>query len=50
MITLFVLLNTIIFLFEVAKIYELKRTKNKGHDVPPSQPLKPSTELKSNDL
>ena len=40
MTTLFVLLNTIIFLFEVAKIYELKRTKSKGHDVPPSQPFK----------
>ena len=50
MTTLFVLLNTIIFLFEVAKIYELKRTKDKGRDTRISQPLKPSTELKSNDL
>jgi len=39
MTTLFVLLNTIIFLFETAKTYELKRTKDKGHDVPPSQPF-----------
>ena len=38
MITL-LLLNTIIYFLETVKIYELKRTKNKGHDVPPSQPL-----------
>jgi hypothetical protein len=40
MTTLFVLLDTIIFLFEVAKTYELKRTKNKGHDAQTSQPFK----------
>lgn len=39
MTTLFVLLNTIIFLFEVAKIYELNRTKDKGRNAPTSQPL-----------
>ena len=50
MTTLFVLLNTIIYFLETVKTYELKRTKNKGHDALTSQPLKPSTELKSNDL
>ena len=50
MTTLFVLLNTIIYFLETVKTYELKRTKSKGHDAQTSQPLKPSTELKSNDL
>ena len=40
MTTLFVLLDTIIFLFEVAKTYELNRTKDKGHDAQTSQPFK----------
>ncbi len=39
MTTLFVLLDTIIFLFEVAKTYELKRTKNKGRNALTSQPF-----------
>ena len=50
MTTLSLLLNTLVYFLETVKTYELKRTKSKGHDVPPSQPLKPSTELKSNDL
>ena len=49
MITL-LLLNTLVYFLETVKTYELKRTKNKGHDALTSQPLKPSTELKSNDL
>lgn len=40
MTTLSLLLDTIIFLFEVAKTYELKRTKSKGHDAQTSQPFK----------
>ena len=50
MITL-LMLNTIIYFLETVKAYDhLKRTKDKGHDALTSQPLKPSTELKSNDL
>ena len=40
MTTLSLLLDTIIFLFEVAKTYELKRTKDKGRNAPTPQPFK----------
>lgn len=40
MTTLFVLLDTIIYFLETVKNYELNRKKDKGHDVPPSQPFK----------
>ena len=36
---LFVLLNTIVYLLETVKAYELKRKKDKGHDAQTSQPL-----------
>jgi len=40
MTTLFLLLNTIIYFLETVKAYDhLKRTKDKGRDVPPSQPF-----------
>jgi len=40
MITLFLMLNTIIYFLETVKVYDhLKRKKDKGRDVPPSQPF-----------
>jgi hypothetical protein len=40
MITLCLLLNTIIYFLETVKIYELKRTKDKGRDALTPQPFK----------
>ena len=48
--TTLLLLNTLVYFLETVKTYELKRTKDKGRDTRISQPLKPSTDLKSNDL
>ena len=52
MTTLFVLLDTIFYLLAKVNTYDdlTQTTKSKGHDALTSQPLKPSTELKSNDL
>lgn len=38
MTTLFLLLNTIVYLLETVKTYELKRTKDKGRDALTPQP------------
>ena len=40
MTTLFVLLDTLVYFLETVKTYELKRTKDKGHDAQTSQPFK----------
>ena len=34
------LLNTLVLFLETVKTYELKRTKDKGHDAQTSQPFK----------
>ncbi|MFO1390773.1 MAG: hypothetical protein U1E94_00905 [Agitococcus sp.] len=39
-----------VFHYLRGKYEQLKTHKSKGHDASTSQPLKPSTELKSNDL
>ena len=40
MTTLCLLLNTIVYLLETVKTYELKHTKDKGRDASTSQPFK----------
>lgn len=52
MTTLFVLLDTIIYLLAKVNTHDdlTQTTKSKGRNAPTPQPLKPSTELKSNDL
>ena len=52
MTTLSLLLSTFIYLLVKVNTHDdlTQTTKSKGHDAQTSQPLKPSTELKSNDL